>query len=251
MFTLYGESKSVNAKIVYSDTILIKEVKLMAFAISINFILLMAIFFILREIFTRSNLYSKRFIITTTLLVLINSFFTYSYIQLRSSHNNSTYISYNILMDSIERIEGIDEISDSNDVRLLKNTLVDINKHIALLIKQMEHSRIAKKKDQRLIHDSLNLLANDLSSFNQYHNKLFANGYSIAENQILKYDDLRVELVKLNKELRNDSGVSYMRYGVVNHSLSFKGDQINRLEMVTKTISEIVSEITADLTCDN
>jgi|GEM_PF-6132291 len=100
-------------------------------------------------------------------------------------------------MDIMERIAVLGEFRDTNNVRILKKTLVDVN------------------------------------------------------NQFLKYEDLITELIKLNRELRNESGVSYMRYGVVNHSLSFKGSQLSKLEVLTFTISGIISEITEDLTYDN
>lgn len=222
----------------------------MAFSISINLILFLVIMFIFKEILTQYSPYSRRFIITTILLIVLNTFFTYNYIQIKSNHNNSTYITYHVLMDSLDRMNKTNDINSVSGIRDMKNTLIDVNKQIGLLLMQMDYSKLATRKDQNQLKASLNRLSNELYSFILYHNKVFADGEDIPIGQFGKYEELRSEIINLHQELNSNSS-SRMSFGIIKHTLRFEGKQLTRLDKATMAISQMITEITADLTCDN
>ena len=208
----------------------------------INIGLLFCLLIGIREISKESKLYTRRGVLIVSALLIFNIYITYSYMQVKSSHNNATLENYQITISQIRRI-NYDSVNDIEDIRELKNILEDIYRHTNVLTLQMQNSDLVSRKDKDQFYSSVSDLSNILRKFILYHNSIFAEGNKIHPSKFSQYEQLKFELLSFLSDFNSGAYVSGTRFGIMQHKLYFSGNNIARLEKTVGRISEVINDL--------
>ncbi len=175
------------------------------------------------------------------LLLLLNSISAYGRIQVESSHNYSTYVTYQLTLDQLQRIDHF-TITELSDIRQLKDIIEGLSNQTGLLVYQLEHTKLAKENNEQLL-SILSRLTDELQAFAVYHNRLFAEGGEISSSEFSHYKPLVTELSQFYAVLSNSSSSHGGRLGVSQYKLNLEDWQLEQLGKSMKAISEITSSI--------
>lgn len=215
----------------------------MLFFTLVTIILIHALFFGLKRISFHGR---ERWIYLLPFLALffLNGLFTYRYIQVKNSHNYSTYISYQLTLDQIQQISNL-AVTDVSGIRELKDRIEILSKQTGLLAEQLNHTRLIKGDNEPLL-SCLNWLTAELSTFTVYHNQLFAQGKEIPADEFHRYEALVADLSKFHDALFTHHQRAGGNLGINRYQISYQDDQLKQLEKYMEAISDSISTLVSE-----
>lgn len=182
------------------------------------------------------------YIVVFILVILINGFFLYDYVQVKSIHNYSTYITYQNLLDRISDV-SILEIEDSSDIRTLNASIDRLNSQIDLLSSQLHESSLIRGSNKDIILNFEHLYL-QLQAFTNYQNGIFTRGDEIQDTSIPLYNELRIKIRELYDVLEvEDTRLASNIIGISQYRLKAKRGQLDELSQIIDSISDINSRL--------
>lgn len=175
-------------------------------------------------------------------IIIINGFILYDYVEVKSLHNYSTYITYQNLLDRIDDV-AILEIEDTSDIRTFSDSVDRLNSQIFLLSQQLDKSSLIRGSKKAIISDldSLNL---ELEAFVNYQNAIFAREADILDEDISLYNELQAEITELYAVLQvADNRLGSNIIGIAQYRLKPEKGQLDRLDDLLDSITEINSKL--------
>lgn len=174
--------------------------------------------------------------------IIINGFILYDYVQVKSVHNYSTYITYQNVLDRIQDVAQY-QLEDTSDIQGFSDSIDRLNGQISLLRQQIDEASLIKgsKKDIILNLDHLSL---ELHAFSNYQKGISLREDNLPDDSISLYNEFKLKVVDLKSvlEVKEDS-LGGNLIGVVQYRLKPERGQIKELDVIVKSISEVNSRL--------
>ncbi len=175
-------------------------------------------------------------------LIIINGFILYDYVQIKSSYNHSTYITYQNLLDRIDDVTRF-EIGDSSDLEGFKDSIERLNSQVSLLGLQIDEASLIRGSKKDII-SNLDLLTLELHALTNYQDGIIMRQEGISDDTISLYDEFKVKLVDLREVLDvEENRVSRNLFGIAQYRLKSGKSQLGELDTVIESISQINSRL--------
>lgn len=217
----------------------------MIFAILFNMILVLIVLYLVGEALKKYNFNDKKYLIILAAILVLNIVITYKYIQIKSSHNTSTYIAYNFVEEAFHDIKYPDNMENEKDIEKLVSVTKEINKNLELLELDLGYSKLTN--DSQRFYSLVNSLKNSLNEFIHLHNNYFASDKPITQQHLDTYKKLKVELVMIEHYLSQLGSSQTSKFGIKQYELYLSGkekyDWILKLEERISNIDKIVDEL--------
>jgi len=185
------------------------------------------------------NSHSKKIVL---ILILLFILLISNNIQIRSNYNRTAFDTYYLTVDSMKKID-FNNINDREDIRELKNIMLNIYNHIAILSKQLKDSSLILQKDRDKFNSAVIKLTRNLEDFILYHNSIFARGEEIPSNKFSNYNTLKSEFLILANEFDSKGWTQSSKFGIRQYNLDYDSNQIGRIEKRVENISEIIHNL--------
>lgn len=190
----------------------------------------------------KSILGRRIYIIIFIGIIIINGFILHDYVKVKNLHNYSTYITYENLLNRINDVAEF-EIEDASDIIEFRNLIDRLNWQLSLLGQQLDKASLIKGQKNKTI-SNINSISLELEAFVNYQNGILAREDEILELDISSYDEFKTKITELCHILAvKDSKLSGNLIGIVKFRLKPEKGQLNQLDSILKSISEINSRI--------
>ena len=191
----------------------------------------------------RNNIHRRNIYIGISLgIIIINGFILHDYVQVKSIHNYSTYITYQNVLNSIQDVAQY-ELEDTLDIQGFSDSIDRLNVQISLLRHQIEEASLIKgsKKDMIL---NLDILSLELHAFSNYQKGVFLREDHLPEDSITLYNEFKLKVVDLKNVLEvKEDRLGGNLIGVVQYSLKPERGQLKELDIIVNSISEVNSRL--------
>ena len=175
-------------------------------------------------------------------IIIVNGFILNDYVQVKSLHNYTTYITYQNLLNSIDDV-NILKIEGISDVRVFSDSVDRLNSQIGLLSQQLDKSSLIKRSKKNII-SNLDCLSLELKAFTDYQNAFFAREEEILDSSIPLYNEFKVKIAELLNTLKvKESRLGASLIGIAQYRLNPEKGQLDELDEIVDSISEINSRL--------
>lgn len=217
----------------------------MLFAILFNIMPVLIILYLIGTALKKYNFNNKKYLIALAGMLVLNTIITYKYIQIKSSHNTSTYIAYNFVEEAFHAIKYPNKMENEGDIIKLVTITEEINKTLQLLELDLRASKLTY--DSERFYSLVNSLKNNLNEFIHVHNTYFSNDKPITPQLLNNYKKLKVELVMIEHYLSQLGSSQTSQFGIKQYELFLsakeKYDWILKLEERVANIDKIVEKM--------
>lgn len=174
-------------------------------------------------IFKKYNLTNKKCVLILFILFIFNITITFKFIQAKSALNTSTFISYNLVKDTLRKVKYPDKIESEEGMKRLVDITKEINKNLEILEFNLRYSKITYDNDQ--FHLLINQLKNSLNKFISQHNKYFESTKTTTPLQLAKYEKLKSELVMIEHYLNKLGTSQSNQFGIQQYRVALLGKE--------------------------
>lgn len=184
----------------------------------------------------------KIYIIIFIGIIIINGLILHDYVKVKSLHNYSTYITYENLLNRINDVAEF-EIEDASDIMEFRDRVDRLNWQLSLLGQQLDRASLIKGQKNKTI-SNINSISLELEAFVNYQNGILAREDEIVEMDISTYDEFKIKITELCDILEvKESKLSGNLMGIVQFRLKPEKGQLNQLDSILESISEINARI--------
>lgn len=186
----------------------------------------------------RRSIYIGIFVVT----IIINAFILHDYVQAKSIHNYSTYMTYQNVLDRIQDVAQY-ELEDTLDIEGFCDSIDRLNVQISLLRHQIDGASLIKGSKKDMI-SNLDFLSLELHAFSNYQKGVFMREDSLSDDSISLYNEFKLKVVDLKNvlEVKEDRLGSNI-IGVVQYRIKPERGQLKELDTIMNSISEVNSRL--------
>ena len=174
--------------------------------------------------------------------IIVNGFILYDYVQVKSAHNYSTYITYQNVLDGIQNVAQY-ELEEIGDIQGFSDSVDRLNVHVSLLGYQIDEASLIKGSKKDII-SNLDSLSLELHAFSNYQKGIFIREDDLPEDSISLYNEFKLKVADLKNvlEVKEDKlGGNFV--GIVQYSLKPERGQLKELGTIINSISEVNSRL--------
>lgn len=175
-------------------------------------------------------------------MIIINGFILYDYVQVKSIHNYSTYVTYQNLLERIQDVAQF-ELEDVSGIKEFSDSVDRLNLQVSLLRHQIDEASLIRGSKKDII-SNLDYLSLELHAFSNYQSGIFTREDELPENIIPLYNEFKTKFVELKNVLEvNEDRLGGNLIGIVQYRLRPERGQFKELDNVLESITEINSRL--------